>query len=48
MPLLSRIPVFGRLFGSLSDANTAGELLMLVTARLVPAPQHDPLIGEAL
>lgn len=48
VPLLSRIPVFGRLFGSLSDANTAGELLMLVTARLVPAPQHDPLIGEAL
>lgn len=48
VPLLSRIPVFGRLFGSLSDAYTAGELLMLVTARLVPAPQHDPLIGEAL
>lgn len=48
VPLLSRIPVFGRLFGSMLQSDSAGELLMLVSARLVPAPQHDPLIGEAL
>lgn len=48
VPVLARIPVFGRLFGSMSQSDSAAELLILVHTRLVSAPMHDPLIGEAL
>lgn len=48
VPLLARIPVFGRLFGSMAQADSSSELLILVRTRLVAAPMHDPLIGEAI
>lgn len=48
VPILDRIPLLGKLFTGINDNGSQKELVLLVSTHVIPAPQHQTLIGETL
>ncbi|APZ42550.1 hypothetical protein BW247_05120 [Acidihalobacter ferrooxydans] len=48
IPGLSRIPVLGGLFGNYGQGHDRTQLVILVRAKVIPAPAINPLVGETL